>query len=111
MIIHGYTIPDSIKVGAYVYRIEEMTRAESYDDRKYGIFSKNKMLISIDTSVSMTEVCNTFLHEILHTLFDHHSLLDSDDEERTVRSMALGLMMVFVDNPWVLDFLGQSQKK
>mgnify|MGYP000701406736 CR=1 FL=1 len=55
---------------------------------------------------------NTVLHEILHAIVYQYGLVETlgDKEEIVVNTMANGLSTVFVDNPWLLDYIKKYQK-
>ena len=56
---------------------------------------------------------NTLLHEILHAIVYQYGLAEDikDKEEKIVNTLTNGLSAVFIDNPWLLDYLKDKVKK
>ena len=76
-----------------------------------------KNIITIQTQLSDLDEADTLLHEILHGIAYINSLtiggmpLDKEDkEEIVINQMTNGLMQVFRDNKWLLDFLKEKTK-
>ena len=104
-------IPERIKIGYQDVAIERETSTFSKQTDSYGEYDHRKNTITIQTQLSDLDEANTLLHEILHGIAYIHSLtvggmpLDKEDkEEIVINQMTNGLMEVFRDNKWLLDF-------
>ena len=104
-------IPERIKIGYQDVAIERETSTFSKQTDSYGEYDHSKNTITIQTQLSDLDEANTLLHEILHGIAYIHSLtvggmpLDKEDkEEIVINQMTNGLMEVFRDNKWLLDF-------
>jgi len=84
----------------------------------YGQYISRTGTIEIQKEIEGVDLANTVLHEIMHAIVynsslnsEGGSLSDGKDEEQVVNSMCNQLMMVFRDNPWLLDFLKEQIKQ
>ena len=104
-------IPEKIKIGYQDVVIERETSTFSKQTDSYGEYDHRKNIITIQTQLSDLDEADTLLHEILHGIAYINSLtiggmpLDKEDkEEIVINQMTNGLMQVFRDNKWLLDF-------
>ena len=104
-------IPERIKIGYQDIAIERETSTFSKQTDSYGEYDHRKNSITIQTQLSDLDEADTLLHEILHGIAYINSLtvsgmpLDKEDkEEIVINQMTNGLMQVFRDNKWLLDF-------
>jgi len=104
-------IPERIKIGYQDVAIERETSTFSKQTDSYGEYDHRKNSITIQTQLSDLDEADTLLHEILHGIAYINSLtvsgmpLDKEDkEEIVINQMTNGLMQVFRDNKWLLDF-------
>lgn len=103
-------LPESLRVGAFDFKIVEFTPMGAASARRYGEFSAMEGLIRIDPQAGRIKTLDTLLHELLHAIYWTWNIHDTDDEERTVASMSTGLTQVIRDNPDLLRFILESIK-
>jgi len=111
------SVPEKVKIGYQDVLIEWSSASFSKPSDSYGEYDHRKNTISIQNELSDLDEANTLLHEILHGIVYIHSLtvggqpLDKEDkEEIVINQMTNGLMQVFRDNKWLLDFLKEKIK-
>ena len=110
-------IPERIKIGYQDIAIERETSTFSKQTDSYGEYDHRKNTITIQTQLSDLDEADTLLHEILHGIAYINSLtvsgmpLDKEDkEEIVINQITNGLMQVFRDNKWLLDFFKDRTK-
>ena len=110
-------IPERIKIGYQDVTIERETSTFSKQTDSYGEYDHRKNTITIQTELSDLDEADTLLHEILHGIAYINSLtisgmpLDKEEkEEIVINQMTNGLMQVFRDNKWLLDFFKDRTK-
>ena len=80
----------------------------------YGTYTQKKSLIEIQEGLNPLLEMGTVIHEILHFISYASNetitgvLKDDNDEERLVNNFSNLLVVLFRQNPWLLDYL---QKK
>ena len=111
------SIPERIKIGYQDVAIERETSTFSKQTDSYGEYDHRKNTITIQTQLSDLDEANTLLHEILHGITYISSLtvngmpLDKEEkEEIVINQMTNGLMQVFRDNKWLLNFFKEKIK-
>ena len=111
------SVPEKVKIGYQDVLIEWSSASFSKPSDSYGEYDHRKNTISIQDELSNLDEANTLLHEILHGIVYINSLtvggqpLDKEDKEEVViNQMTNGLMQVFRDNKWLLDFLKEKIK-
>ena len=104
-------IPEKVKIGYQDIVIERETSTFSKQTDSYGEYDHRKNTITIQTHLSDLDEADTLLHEILHGIAYINSLtvsgmpLDKEEkEEIVINQITNGLMQVFRDNKWLLDF-------
>ena len=110
-------IPERIKIGYQDVTIERETSTFSKQTDSYGEYDHRKNTITIQTQLSDLDEADTLLHEILHGIAYINSLtisgmpLDKEEkEEIVINQVTNGLMQVFRDNKWLLDFFKDRTK-
>lgn len=103
-------LPSTIKVGAFVYSVEEFSPGVADASDLYGHVNHSTQIIQIDTSKPPERVADTFLHEILHCIYRVWNLPDELQEEDYVVATSYGLTTVFRDNPELLPWLTKMLK-
>ena len=110
-------IPERIKIGYQDVTIERETSTFSKQTDSYGEYDHRKNTITIQTELSDLDEADTLLHEILHGIAYINSLtisgmpLDKEEkEEIVINQVTNGLMQVFRDNKWLLDFFKDRTK-
>ena len=110
-------ISERIKIGYQDVAIERETSTFSKQTDSYGEYDHRKNTITIQTQLSDLDEANTLLHEILHGITYISSLtvngmpLDKEEkEEIVINQITNGLMQVFRDNKWLLNFFKEKIK-
>ena len=99
-------LPNKVKVGGIYYTITDKPfEIDPKGTGAWGLTDHRSCIIYIDTGVSLNQVKDTLLHEILHAIFFIYNVDTGDGEERVVTPTASGLVQVFEDNKPIRDFL------
>ena len=84
----------------------------------FGQYDNRKGLIEIQDNLSNQKRVNTLLHEIGHAIVDISGLNKSgaplekdDDEEIVVHQFTNYFLAMCRDNPWLLDYIKENQKR
>ena len=98
-----------IKVGYRNYLIDVWPDSfASTEDAEGEFFSKEGKIGIKGSTIGSAHGANTVLHEVLHAIAYQYAITDTlkeSKEEKIVNTFANGLMAVFVDNPWLLDYI------
>lgn len=100
-----------IKIGYQNYQLDFWPESFASSVEAEGEFFPKEHKIGVRANdLNTTHGANTVLHEVLHGVVYQYGLHDvvKDGEERIVNTLSNGLMSVFVDNPWFLDYLKQA---
>lgn len=89
-------IPEKVKIGGKVYRVEITDKLDSGADNASGEILYRDLLIRICPQAQMKMEAD-LLHEIIHAILEH--LGYSEQNEKEVDEMAQSLYMVIQDNP------------
>jgi len=100
-------LPKTIRIGPHDITI---SRRADVDDRNFGTWSENEMLIRLDqTFHAPSREVEVVLHEIEHAVRDIYVAKEKDPEERHTTTVMRGWTQVWRDNPdllrWVMDSL------
>jgi len=99
--------PDSIKVGAVVYKVRILPEDERFHEynEEYGHIDFTSREISLSTKYSDEQKRDSLVHEIVHAISKHMNLGAEwgDEDENYVKRLSNGLNMVFRDNPDILE--------
>lgn len=98
-------LPNSVRVGAFDFRIEDWSPTAAHAERKFGDFCSLQCLIRVDSSVNPMKVLDTLIHEINHAIYWAYCLEAQDNEERTVGTMSTAWVQVYRDNPDLIRFI------
>lgn len=95
-----------IWVSIFYFEIEHWSAREAIGERRWGecSCSAQKINLCIDMPSSL-KAADTLLHEVGHALYYAYGISDDDAEERVVNIMATGWVLIFKDNPWLLEWL------
>ena len=103
------SLPESIRVGAFDIALKAVDATDASVMEAHGYFDAGPSIIGIRTNhPSPPRVADTLLHETLHAIWWTAGLKDSDDEERVVSALGVGLTQVLRDNPWLLKWLAKA---
>lgn len=100
-------IPSKLKVGGKIYTVEK-TEELTIGDRYMGecIYTTLSIRIVPCKAKQMEEI--TFLHEMIHAIFNH--LGYTNHSEKKVDELANALHMVIVDNPDIFSSTSKEGK-
>ena len=102
-------LPPTIRVGVYDFAIEQWDSCTAMGRHRWGECSVSEMHIGIQRDMpSRIKAADTFSHEVMHATYWAFGISDDDKEERTVNLMASGMLCVYRDNPWLLDWLKEA---
>ena len=105
MEIKKKALPNSIKIGYAHYTFDFWPETfASTEDAQGEFFSIAQKIGLKEQSINSIAGVNTLLHEILHGIIYQYGL-DSNEEEKIVTTLSNGLTTVFVDNPWLVDYI------
>ena len=101
-------LKDYIKIGYRNYKFDIWPDSfASTEDAEGEFFAKEGKIGIKGSTIDSAHGANTVLHEVLHAISYQYAItniLEKDKEEKFVNAFANGLMAVFVDNPWLLDY-------
>jgi Zn-dependent peptidase ImmA (M78 family) len=92
-------IPDSVKIGPRVFRVEQPQNVVDGADNLWGKCEHSAGVIYVAARLSQDQQAVTLLHEVIHAL-DHQ--YDLNLKESQVRRLSYALMSFLKDN----SFLG-----
>lgn len=100
-------IKKTIKIGYKKYILEVNDKVWNRQTESYGQFLSKEGIIAISSEEEGISQANTLIHEILHGIVYQWGLeLDLDTkEEKVVNALSNGLSTVFMDNPWLINFI------
>jgi hypothetical protein len=103
------TRPTHIKIAGQDIKVVAMPRNVAQQNRQYGEYSAWDETISIYFKGNPLQVIDTFIHEVLHAVWDVYGLQRKDTEERSVSITATAITQIIRDNPdwvsWALELL------
>ena len=93
-------LPEYIRVGALDVTILRSIPVGD-NTNSWGLWDSNREVIWMNPeTASAQRVVEVFTHELLHAIFHIAMIAETDDEERTVTTLARALADVYRDNPW-----------
>ena len=102
-------LKDYIKIGYRNYKLDIWPDTFATTEEAEGEFFAKEGKIGIKGStIDSAHGANTVLHEVLHAIAYQYAISDilkEHKEEKLVNTFTNGLMAVFVDNPWLLDYI------
>ena len=99
-------LPDSIKIGYSNYSFDIWPDTFATTEEAQGEFFSVAHKIGLKgAAIPSTAGVNTMLHETLHGIIYQYALELGDKEEHCVNTIANGLTTVFVDNPWLVNYI------
>lgn len=91
--------PRKLKVGFKEYDIIRKETVVETPDECYGKINYQTQQIEIATKYSKNQRNVTFLHEMIHAIFDKLDMHELRTDEVVVNQLATELYMVFIENP------------
>ena len=104
------SMPKSVRVGCYDFRLEPMTKRESGAEEAYGVCHFDDLLISYAEGHSPQLLGNTILHELLHAVHFVMGLptgSETGTEEMFTTAGTNGLQILWRDNPQLITWLNR----
>lgn len=102
-------LPNMIRVSGFDIAIVKTDPMFTAAENKWGSWSCNEQMIRIQEHMpSRFKAVDTFLHELLHTIYWVHDIRDDDKEERVVGIISVALLSVHRDNPWLGVWLSRA---
>jgi len=103
------SLPCSVRVGPYDFRLETMSNREAVGANAFGMFSQSEACIKLHSGlVSAALAIDTLIHEITHAIYWAYHIHERDDEERTVSIMGTAWAQIYRDNPWLLAWIARG---
>ena len=91
-------LPQKIKIGFKEYEI--VRKEEVFEDQEcYGKIDYNKEKIYISTRFNQNQRNATFLHEMIHGIFEKLDMNDLRENEQVVNQIAVELYLIIKENP------------
>ena len=109
-------IEKQIKIGYQKYDIDIWPESFATTEEAVGEFFNNDRKIGLRGDyVETLHGDNTLLHEVMHGIVYQYGMVETMEkfskEEKIVNTMANGIMQVFVDNPWFMDYIKEQIDK
>ena len=109
-------LKDKIKIGYQQYTLDVWPESFATTEEAVGEFFANERKIGIRGDyVDSLHGANTLLHEVMHGIVYQYGMVDTmekfNKEEKIVNTMTNGIMQVFVDNPWFIDYIKKQIDK
>ena len=92
---------NKVKIGYKEYEIVKKTEVIDLPNECYGKIDYDKETIEISDKYSQKQQNATFLHELMHGIFEKLDLDDLRTNERIVNQVASTLYEVILDNPHI----------
>ncbi|MPQ56290.1 hypothetical protein [Duganella sp. FT27W] len=109
------TIPKSVRIGSYDFKVVVMPNFEQASDTVYGDMNAVLQRIRICDDLAPARLANTFMHEVMHAIHMFYGVGDKTIEEDTTFLTTNGLCAFWMNNPeaaawWVDCVLNAPQK-
>ena len=105
-------LPERLSIGFAEWQVEVVEKGSlklSGGVELLGLCETEFFTIKIADEQTDTNAKNTFIHEMLHAIYNSQGLPDLAEEETVVTALANGLMAAFQDNPdlqvWFVNHL------
>jgi hypothetical protein len=98
------SLPKVIRVGPFDVAITFHGREWAND--KQGEFDSDAMTVALHEGMpGGAYAASCVLHELFHAIWYAQALVESEEEERAVNALSIGLTQVLRDNPPLIDWL------
>jgi hypothetical protein len=96
------SLPETVRVGVYEFRIEKWNQHQASANRRWGECSTVEQFIRLQVDMpTRYKAVDTVMHELMHAMYWAYGVQDEDKEERVVIIMASALAALHRDNPWL----------
>jgi hypothetical protein len=104
--------PHKVKVNEKVYEIVSKDKAWSKRHKAMGMIRYDAAKIEIAPHEDDTELLDTFLHELLHSIIEEYKVsIDRRSEEKIVRELSGALTQVLLENPSLGKWIHKKTEK
>lgn len=100
-------LPEEVKIGPYTYKVIKRDKEWFEDTEAYGNTWIHKKIINIALVSDEVTQLDTLLHECMHAIYSFYYLHDDSKEEEIVSKLSTGLVMLFSQNPELLELYYQ----
>lgn len=90
-----------VKIGYKEYEIIKKQQVIELPNDCYGKIDYDKEIIEISNRFNQKQQNQTFLHKLVHGIFEKLDLHDLRQDERIVNQLATALYEVILDNPHI----------
>lgn len=97
--------PTSLKVLNLYWPIRWVPLEMEHGTGKFAWTDLDRQIIFISEGLSPGKTADSFMHEVLHTLWWSFSFPDEVKEENFCRLFSSGLLMVWQDNPGIFAWV------
>jgi hypothetical protein len=101
-------IPKTLKIGGHIYTVEVVDRLVS-GINYVGEIDYNNNKISISKNQDVNRQHQTFLHEVIHGIYNNLGYTDHD--EKQVDELAHALYQLIVDNPKLFEMTDDTDNE
>lgn len=92
---------NKVKIGYKEYEIVKKEEIIELPNECYGRIDFDKEKIELSTKYNQNQQNQTFLHELIHGIFDKLDMHDLRDNEMVVNQLSKELYEVILDNPHI----------
>ena len=92
---------NKVKIGFKEYEIVKKEEVVHLPNECYGKIDYDREKIEIATKFNQKQQNATFLHELMHGIFDKLDLVELNNNEQIVNQVASTLYEVILDNPHI----------
>lgn len=92
---------NKVKIGYKEYEIVKKEEIIELPNECYGKIDFDKEKIELSTKYNQNQQNQTFLHELIHGIFDKLDMHDLRDNETVVNQLSKELYEVILDNPHI----------
>lgn len=90
-------IPNKIKIGPHIYTVK-YEKGFLQNHKAYAQSRHSKLEIILDPEVSRSQLEDSFIHELLHSIDDQIGFTEKDKDEESIARLTPRLLEVFTDN-------------
>ena len=92
---------NKVKIGYKEYEIVKKEEIIELPNELYGRIDFDKEKIELSTKYNRNQQNQTFLHELIHGIFDKLDMYELRDNETVVNQLSKELYEVILDNPHI----------
>lgn len=92
---------NKVKIGYKEYEIIKKEELYVLPDELYGKIDYDKEQITLSSKYSQRQQNQTFLHEVIHGIFEKLDMKELENNEVVVNQLSKELYMLILDNPHI----------